>query len=386
MAELTEQDLVDYLVVHSEWQDAVFVLLRLAEMRERGMLTMKGDESASGVVRSHSWKRCSALVAAVREEETPLRRFVLQLLLHHVARQGHGQALTMATLLKRTWAVEMLTTWHTSGTEEASLSAHVLTLNPNVAAPLLDERFPNRPDPSLLTGTAPLPPPPPGGWFPPDLDLFDVPLDHQFRLVGVPAAVRWLRTMKAISQSPFILAELEPSWLASLKSSAVAASVTGKILGTSDIPVSQKLATPRLPPPQTSTAASTTRFDVRPAPPAQPASIPPPPSDPAFFTSSPIRIHLGHLPVDTTHDEVFRLLQYTKVLFIYLSFSFSYGRQRSAYFSVASRADMLAISSALHSAKLEAALSFSSATSLLPLLTTPTSSCATSLFSAEPGS
>ncbi|GAA5890766.1 hypothetical protein JCM6882_000650 [Rhodosporidiobolus microsporus] len=159
-AALTEQQLVDYLVHATEEQDTVFVLYWLHEMKKRGMLEIKDGTAAEGVTRKHSWKRYSALVTIVREEETPLRRFILQLLLHFVAAPGDAKALQRSAC---GWASKMLSGWRHGGREEAVDAARCLTLGPHESTEWIDVNLPPPPNLAALTGYDPLPPPP----FPP---------------------------------------------------------------------------------------------------------------------------------------------------------------------------------------------------------------------------
>ncbi|GAA5890718.1 hypothetical protein JCM6882_000635 [Rhodosporidiobolus microsporus] len=159
---LTEQQLVDYLVHATEEQDTVFVLYWLHEMKKRGMLEIKDGKAADGVTRKHSWKRYSALVAVAREEETPLRRLILQLLLHFVPDSGDGEALKAATTKERRWATHMVATWGFGGRQQAAVfKEKVLDVEPGDALDWIDRtlQLPPPPNPDALTGADPLPQP-----------------------------------------------------------------------------------------------------------------------------------------------------------------------------------------------------------------------------------
>jgi hypothetical protein len=73
--------------------------------------------------RSDSWKKTTVLAAAVEGEETPVRVFLLQILMHYVSSSGGGRPLRRALELKRKWAVEIMTRWKMGGKEEGMFSS-----------------------------------------------------------------------------------------------------------------------------------------------------------------------------------------------------------------------------------------------------------------------
>ncbi|GAA5859816.1 hypothetical protein JCM8547_007041, partial [Rhodosporidiobolus lusitaniae] len=153
--ELSGQELVNRLV---QAPDAVFVCWWLCEMRKRGMLTMEEDNSARGMVQNHSTKNISAVVVACREEETPIRRFILELLMHFVSLRDNGRALATAVVKRRSWAVELMATWEKSGGGSARDSKTVLAMTPHEAGHWLDANF-RPPSNAHFTGCDTPPPP-----------------------------------------------------------------------------------------------------------------------------------------------------------------------------------------------------------------------------------
>jgi hypothetical protein len=73
--------------------------------------------------RSDSWKKTTVLAAAVEGEGTPVRVFLLQILMHYVSSSGGGRPLRRALELKRKWAVEIMTRWKMGGKEEGTFSS-----------------------------------------------------------------------------------------------------------------------------------------------------------------------------------------------------------------------------------------------------------------------
>ncbi|GAA5859806.1 hypothetical protein JCM8547_007036 [Rhodosporidiobolus lusitaniae] len=154
-ASLSDQDLVDYLVVATEEQDAVFVLLWLVDMRRRETLQKREiNESAPGVVREHSWKKYSAIVTAVHGEESPHRRMILELLMHSIAAKGDAMAKSAAAFLEREWATDLLRDWARGRGKERS--THVLSFPLDKAGDWLDAILPPHPTNFNFTGYRPL--------------------------------------------------------------------------------------------------------------------------------------------------------------------------------------------------------------------------------------
>ncbi|GAA6044801.1 hypothetical protein JCM8097_004155 [Rhodosporidiobolus ruineniae] len=310
----TNQDLVDYLVTAILEQDAPFVLFWFGEMKARGMLAMKAGEPAEGVVWFHSWRPYTALTAAVDGEDTTIRRFVLECLLHFVPRCGNGEARATAIREGKTWATEVMARWETGGREKAK----ALALSPGEAADLLDEHKLAPPDYAELTGDGPLPPPPAALGTAPPAEGRET--GSQRRPVGQPAPAH-LAAGDAGSQ----LGQYQPSRTTQ-----------------SDRPFS---------------ASSTTSLPRRRVPAPLPTSVDTSsfPHDLSTLAGAAqddrLRLHLGNLPGDATEDEVKALIRWANIPFDRF-FLADHRNCKSAYFTVPSRADFLATSSILHTARL----------------------------------
>ncbi|GAA5871393.1 hypothetical protein JCM8547_002654 [Rhodosporidiobolus lusitaniae] len=181
---LTDQDLVDYLVLHVEEHDAVFALYRLSEMRMRGMM----DRETSKVLQNYSTKGVSAVALAVQNEETPHRRFILELLLHQLAEEDIETVVDAAIESGREWAMMLAANWLSGGKEEAKKSAEALSLSPHDFEDAYSAFLPPLPDNLNLTRCNPLPLPPPGPQ-PPRLEQNKLPLEQRIRIVGIPCTV-----------------------------------------------------------------------------------------------------------------------------------------------------------------------------------------------------
>ncbi|GAA6042351.1 hypothetical protein JCM8097_003866 [Rhodosporidiobolus ruineniae] len=310
----TNQDLVDYLVTAILEQDAPFVLFWLGEMKARGMLAMKAGEPAEGVVWFHSWRPYTALTAAVDGEDTTIRRFVLECLLHFVPRCGNGEARATAIREGKTWATEVMARWETGGREKAK----ALALPPGEAADLLDEHKLAPPDDAELTGDGPLPPPPAALGTAPPAEGRETA--SQRRPVGQPAPAH----LAAGDAGPQ-LGQYQPSRTTQ-----------------SDLPFSPFSTTslpPRSVPAPLPTSVDTSSF----------------PHDLSTLAGAAqddrLRLHLGNLPGDATEDEVKALIRWANIPFDRF-FLADHRNCKSAYFTVPSRADFLAASSILHTARL----------------------------------
>ncbi|GAA5901970.1 hypothetical protein JCM6882_000154 [Rhodosporidiobolus microsporus] len=147
-ATLNEQQLVDYLVVASSEQDILFVAFWLKRLKERGV----EDAGKLKDLRSNR----SALTVAASAEKSPLRLFILQLLLLSATT---AVSEVVQSLELEQWARDVVASWETEGRAGAADAAHLLSLEDDGAvADWIDANLPPPPSPNDLTGCRPLPP------------------------------------------------------------------------------------------------------------------------------------------------------------------------------------------------------------------------------------
>ncbi|GAA5966798.1 hypothetical protein JCM3765_004273 [Sporobolomyces pararoseus] len=138
------QQLVDRLVVVTEEQDVLWVLIVIQQMKELECLEQ-------AINATHSWKGYSALDSiALRSSVSILHRFIAQLLLL----KG---AISKLEDRANEQFIEMLEEWRNGVQGEAHNAKHLLSLELAEAADWIDENLPSPPNPESLTGEGPLP-------------------------------------------------------------------------------------------------------------------------------------------------------------------------------------------------------------------------------------
>ncbi|GAA5988495.1 hypothetical protein JCM5350_005213 [Sporobolomyces pararoseus] len=140
------QHLVDRLVVATEEQDVLWVLVTIGEMKELNCLEMAIDAT-------HSWKGYSPLESIARLSSlSVLHKHIAQLLLL----SGAHQTLEEGEEIDNAEAQAMILTW-----ESIAQNAHkLLSIDISEAADWIDLNLPPPPNPENLTGEGPLPAPP----------------------------------------------------------------------------------------------------------------------------------------------------------------------------------------------------------------------------------
>ncbi|GAA5890706.1 hypothetical protein JCM6882_000631 [Rhodosporidiobolus microsporus] len=151
LANLSEQDLVDYLCTAVEEEDVLFVWLWLKRLEGRGQ--------KSGARRKYSWQDRSPLSTVCAAPQTPLRLFILQLLLLTVDDEFFSSVLR--GLDAQPWAVQVVRVFQERGASASPTAAELLSLTDEAAAAdWVDTHLPPPPkSPDELTGFKPLPPP-----------------------------------------------------------------------------------------------------------------------------------------------------------------------------------------------------------------------------------
>ncbi|BGP17166.1 hypothetical protein JCM10213_006039 [Rhodosporidiobolus nylandii] len=146
LAALTDQDLVDHLVVAVEEEDVLFCCYWLRLLKERDV--------RDAVRLKHSWKGHSALNAAATFAYTTLRLCCLQLLLSCAL----VPLKTLPTPEWQPWATNQLAHW---GLHNPTLAISLLEARDmDQVALLVDGALPPPPNVENLTGYQPLPPRP----------------------------------------------------------------------------------------------------------------------------------------------------------------------------------------------------------------------------------
>ncbi|GAA5890725.1 hypothetical protein JCM6882_000636 [Rhodosporidiobolus microsporus] len=151
MASKSPQELVDRLVVHTGETDVLYVLVVLREVDKK-----EGMNLSDAVLADHSWKKHSALVAAVLEDHTPVRRLILELLLLHVEHPTETLAYEVAKLKRYDWATELMETWATTGRKSATDAIYLSSCSLQDAGDWIDSYLPANPALSTLTGNDPI--------------------------------------------------------------------------------------------------------------------------------------------------------------------------------------------------------------------------------------
>ncbi|GAA5835099.1 hypothetical protein JCM11251_000164 [Rhodosporidiobolus azoricus] len=147
---LTSAELVDNLVVAVDEQDVRFVCFWLQKMHEKGMLY--GRNGKNGVDRPDTYGR-SALTAIATADFSPLRQFILYLLLLNF--DGDPAQATVFNKHMRElqeWACLMLHGWMTSGRREAHKPKALLRLDDARRSIWIAANLPPSPCP-VRTGT-----------------------------------------------------------------------------------------------------------------------------------------------------------------------------------------------------------------------------------------
>ncbi|BGP17173.1 hypothetical protein JCM10213v2_005189 [Rhodosporidiobolus nylandii] len=315
---LTKQQLGDYLSTSVVEGDAVFVHFWLGEMRTRGMLESSNGRAPEGLRVKHSWRGCFPLAAAVLEDaETPLRRLILQLLLHSIEGKDKDKGLEAALSELTDQEASRMISWRANGAEQAR---HLLALSSDDAAQWLDDNVGDSlPDPTHCTGAGPL--------RLPSITLSDSDGEKNTPLYTPPPAR---------SPSPPPQPSFQP-----LPSSPEAPSSSN--LTHSHISYSSS---------SDRSASAPSRDFFLPGPPfraADPAALcsPAHSSHPVPPSPSLPRLHIYGLPLDTEANEVSYLLRLGGVT----GRSFSFVERRicmSVYATVASRADYKRVLETLH--------------------------------------
>ncbi|GAA5976958.1 hypothetical protein JCM5350_007508 [Sporobolomyces pararoseus] len=138
------QQLVDRLVVVTEEQDVLWVLILIQQMKELGCLQ-------EAINATHSWKGYSALDSiALRSSISTLHKFIARLLLL-------SEAISQLEDRANEQFRAMLNEWRNGGQEAAREAKHLLSPDLAQAADWIDENLPSPPNPESLTGEGPLP-------------------------------------------------------------------------------------------------------------------------------------------------------------------------------------------------------------------------------------
>ncbi|GAA5960175.1 hypothetical protein JCM3765_002496 [Sporobolomyces pararoseus] len=146
----TIEELTDRLVVSTEEQDVLYLIVWIQEIKQLGRL-----EALNG---THSWKGCSALVSLVRSEWSTLRQLSLEILLAAGA-EITNQVRSAAMEHGRIEAIETLSNWKTGGETKVNDARMLLSISIEDAADWIDQNLPLPPDVENLTGYGPLPDP-----------------------------------------------------------------------------------------------------------------------------------------------------------------------------------------------------------------------------------
>ncbi|GAA6005957.1 hypothetical protein JCM10207_007288 [Rhodosporidiobolus poonsookiae] len=154
-----KQEVVDRLVASILEQDVLYVRVWLDQMRDEGMLEESDPQAlAEGLRMKHSWCKLSALEAAVWQDYTTLRLFILHLLLLQGVMWSQLTALEhRADSARQGWAVKVVRDWDRTGFEQAAGARHFLTLSLQDSADWLDKNLPPHPSPASCTGCGSLP-------------------------------------------------------------------------------------------------------------------------------------------------------------------------------------------------------------------------------------
>ncbi|PRQ76519.1 hypothetical protein AAT19DRAFT_11937 [Rhodotorula toruloides] len=157
------QDLVDHLVQACDEQDVLYVVFWLRKMNDKGLLWSVGGKD--GVDAPHTWKGVSALQLVSTSHYTPLRHFILEVLLLNLE-QPHFSSIQPALKTNcgptAQWAKDVARRVVDSRGQSAVKARELLALTDDgSAASWIDANLPPCPTPDeQLTGFKALPPPP----------------------------------------------------------------------------------------------------------------------------------------------------------------------------------------------------------------------------------
>ncbi|BGP17174.1 hypothetical protein JCM10213v2_005190 [Rhodosporidiobolus nylandii] len=308
-------ELRDYLVVHSDETDPLYVLHRLQQLDEAGAAGWAVDSP-------HSWKGVNALVFAASKEESRETKLVLELLLLKTAMP----VLTIAYMeIKRggkEWAAELMEHWVTGRWNAASDARWLLEIGLQEAADWLDLALPPHPRANSLTGLKPLPPRPPCPDTKPQLGL----------TTALPTgAVQKFVEERDSQEGGLKGTREENSGKAGLTFAKAVEGARVQRRKELHFGPTQAVAPSSLSSPSKRSHASAFAIDTFPS-----------------LICSPIPVHVGHLPACTSRPDLQAVLAKLALTPSSGIRTKQHGPCRSFHFSVRSKADYLTLRSSLH--------------------------------------